>query len=171
MESRRSLHGAQSALVCCRPSASTSTIHEGSIMSPRRIGSALLGLFLLTGTVMAQTSTNESISALPDPPQAKKVPRVTAVHGDSLFDDYYWLREKTNPEVISYLDAENTYTAAVMKPTETFQETLYREILGRIKETDLTVPHRQGDWYYYSRTEQGKQYRIECRKHGSLDAK
>jgi oligopeptidase B len=104
-------------------------------------------------------------------PVAKKVPHTEVLHGDTRVDDYYWLREKTNPEVIAYLEAENAYTAAVMKPTETFQETLYREMVGHIKETDLTVPHRQGDWFYYSRTEQGKQYRIECRKHGSLDAK
>ncbi|HTM57518.1 MAG TPA: S9 family peptidase [Candidatus Udaeobacter sp.] len=139
-------------------------------MSPHRIGSALLGLFLLTGTVMAQTSTNESISALPDPPQAKKVPKVTAVHGDSLFDDYFWLREKTNPEVISYLEAENAYAAAVMKPTEALQKKLYDEMLGRIQQTDLSVPYKFGDYFYYSRTEEGKQYSIQCRKKGSLDS-
>jgi oligopeptidase B len=104
-------------------------------------------------------------------PVAKKVPHTETVNGDPRADDYYWLREKTNPEVIAYLEAENAYTAAVMKPTENFQEALYREMLGRIKQTDLTVPHRQGDWFYYSRTEQGKQYRIECRKQGSLEAK
>src|SRR5262249_6036486 len=93
-------------------------------------------------------------------PVAKKVAHTETLHGDTRADDYYWLREKTNPEVITYLEAENAYTAAVMKRTEPFQEALYREMLGHIKETDLSVPHRQGDWYYYARTEQGKQYRI-----------
>jgi oligopeptidase B len=139
-------------------------------MTLRSVGTALLGLFLLTGTVMAQTPTNESISALPDPPVAKKVPRVTAVHGDTLLDDYYWLREKTNPDVISYLEAENTYAAAVMKPTEVLQKKLYDEMLGRIQQTDLSVPYRFGDYFYYSRTEEGKQYSIQCRKKGSLEA-
>jgi oligopeptidase B len=105
------------------------------------------------------------------PPVAKKVPRTTTIHGDVRVDNYYWLREKQNPEVISYLEAENAYMRAVMKPTEGFQEKLYAEMLGRIKQTDLDVPYRMGDYWYYSRTEKGKQYPIHCRKRGSLDGK
>jgi oligopeptidase B len=105
------------------------------------------------------------------PPVARKVPKPFTIHGDTRVDDYYWLREKTNPEVIAYLEAENTYADAVMKPTEAFQETLYKEMVGRIKETDENVPYRLGDYYYYSRTEKGKQYPIYCRKKGSLDAR
>jgi oligopeptidase B len=103
------------------------------------------------------------------PPITKKVPRSETRHGDTRVDDYYWLRDKKNPEVIAYLEAENAYTDAVMKPTQALQETLYKEMLGRIKQTDLTVPYRQDDYYYYTRTEEGKQYPIQCRKHGSLD--
>src|SRR6185436_2741669 len=105
------------------------------------------------------------------PPVAKKIAKTTTIHGETLTDDYYWLREKTSPEVLSYLEAENAYTDAVMKPTEAFQASLYKEMLGHIKETDVNVPYKNGEYYYYSRTEQGKQYPILCRKRGSLDAK
>ena len=76
------------------------------------------------------------------PPAAKKVPHETKIHTDTRTDDYFWLRDKKNPEVIKYLEAENAYTAAVMKPTEPMQEKLYKEMLGRIKQTDLSVPTR-----------------------------
>jgi oligopeptidase B len=105
------------------------------------------------------------------PPVAKKMAKNTAIHGDSLVDDYHWLREKNSPEVISYLEAENAYTTARMKPTENLQGTLYKEMLGRIKQTDANVPHKDGNYFYYSRTEEGKQYPIFARKRGSLDAK
>ena len=92
------------------------------------------------------------------------------VHGDRRQDDYAWLRQKDDPEVLAYLRAENAYADEVMKPTEPFQKALYAEMLGRIKEDDATVPYRRGDYYYYSRTEKGKQYPVLCRRHGSLDA-
>ena len=92
------------------------------------------------------------------------------VHGDRRQDDYAWLRQKDDPEVLAYLRAENAYTAEVMKPTVAFQAALYSEMLGRIKEDDATVPYRRGNHFYYSRTETGKQYPILCRRHGSLDA-
>jgi oligopeptidase B len=95
---------------------------------------------------------------------------VDVVHGEKRQDDYFWLRRKEDPQVRAYLEAENAYTDAVMKPTEPLQEALYSEMLGRIKETDLTVPFRKGDFFYYSRTEKGKQYPIYCRKKGSLEA-
>jgi oligopeptidase B len=104
------------------------------------------------------------------PPVAKKVAKTTTLHGDTRVDYYQWLCDKTDKEVIAYLDAENAYTAAVMKPTEALQETLYKEMLGRIKQTDLSVPYRLGEYFYYTRTVQGKQYNIHCRKKGSLDA-
>ena len=103
-------------------------------------------------------------------PMAKKVTHQETVNGDKLSDDYYWLREKSNPEVRSYLESENAYADAVMKGTEAIQEALYKEMLGRIKETDLSVPFRDRGYFYYSRTEQGKQYNIFCRKKGSLEA-
>src|SRR4030095_4545636 len=104
------------------------------------------------------------------PPVAKRVPKTDIVHGDVREDDYFWMRQKDDPEVTAYLTAENAYTDAVMKPTEAFQESLYAEMLARIKEDDQTVPYRRGGFFYYSRTEKGKQYPILCRKAGSLEA-
>ncbi len=92
------------------------------------------------------------------------------MHGHVLVDDFAWLREKDNPETIAYLEAENAYTAAVMEPTAGLQEKLYREMLSHIQETDVSVPYRDGDYRYYSRTEEGLQYPIYCRKHLDLDA-
>jgi oligopeptidase B len=101
---------------------------------------------------------------VPQPPVAKKVPQVDVLHGDTRQDDYAWLREKDAPDVTAYLQAENTYTDALMKPTEDFQAALYKEMLARIKEDDESVPYPFGGWLYYSRTETGKQYSIHCRK-------
>jgi oligopeptidase B len=129
-------------------------------------------LLLLSQTLLAHSSALAQLDPqAAEPPVAKKVPKTTAIHGDTLVDNYYWLREKTNPEVIAHLEAENAYTSAVMKKTEPLQERLYKEILGHIKETDLSVPYKLGDWWYYTRTEQGKQYPIHCRKRGGLEAK
>jgi oligopeptidase B len=104
------------------------------------------------------------------PPVAPRIARVDTLHGAVREDDYYWLREKTNPAVIAYLEAENAWTAARLKHTEALQERLYREMLGRIKETDLSVPYREGEWWYYSRTQQGKAYPIFARKPRTLRA-
>lgn len=104
------------------------------------------------------------------PPVAKRVPKVNAVHGDERTDDYFWLRGKENPEVIAYLEAENAYTDAVLEPAAGLRERLYQEILGRIKQTDLSAPYRDGEHFYYSRTEEGKQYPFYCRKHRSVEA-
>ena len=104
------------------------------------------------------------------PPIARRQETIHTIHGHRLADDYAWLREKTSPEVIAFLEQENAYTRAVMKPTEELQATLYKEMISHIKETDVSVPFRDGAYFYYSRTEQGAQYPIYCRKHGSLDA-
>lgn len=104
------------------------------------------------------------------PPVAKTDSKTDTVHGEERIDNYFWLREKSNTEVIEYLEAENRYTEAMMQHTEDFQEQLYQELLGRIQETDLSVPEKMGDYYYYTRTEEGKQYPIYCRKRGSLEA-
>ena len=105
-----------------------------------------------------------------EPPKAKTVPRKIEAHGETRTDNYFWLREKTNPEVLKYLEAENAYTAETLKDTLPLQEKLYKEILGRIKETDLSVPVRRGEYFYYSRTEAGKQYPIWCRRMGEEGA-
>jgi oligopeptidase B len=103
------------------------------------------------------------LSAL-DPPRAPARPKTMTLHGETRVDPYFWLREKTSAEVIQYLEAENRYTEAVMKPSEKLQEKLYQEILGRIKQTDLSVPARRDEYLYYSRTQTGRQYPILCRK-------
>ena len=84
------------------------------------------------------------------------VPTSIALHGEIRTDDYAWLRDRTNPEVIAYLEAENAYTAAMMRHTEPLQEALFEEMLGRIKEDDTDVPVRRDGWLYYSRTETGQ---------------
>ena len=101
---------------------------------------------------------------------ADKIPQTRQIHGETRVDDYYWLREKSNPKVVEYLKAENDYADAMMQPTKEFRETLYKEMLARIKETDVEVPFKRDGYFYYTRTEQGKQYAIFCRKKGTLKA-
>ncbi len=119
---------------------------------------------LLCAALLVFAVKHKIHAAAPVPPVAKKVPHLLELHGDLRVDNYFWLREKTNAAVTAYLKAENAYTDAVLKPTEKFQAALYKEMVARIKETDVTVPHRMGEWLYYSRTEKGKQYPIYCRK-------
>ena len=106
----------------------------------------------------------------PVAPVAERIPHIDTVHGDIRVDNYYWLRQRDNPAVIAYLRAENDYTSAMMNDTELLQDSLYSEMLARIKEKDLSVPARLDGYYYYSRTEQGMEYPIYCRKKGSLDS-
>ena len=120
---------------------------------------------LAVPTVMLTASVSD-----PTIPVARKKPTVRELHGERFVDEYFWLRDKGSPEVQAYLEAENAYTAQQMAPRAALQETLYKEMLGRIKETDLSVPVRDGGYYYYTRTEQGQQYAIYCRRKGGLDA-
>jgi oligopeptidase B len=98
------------------------------------------------------------------PPVAPIRRTETSVHGHTLVDNYSWLRERENTEVLAYLEAENAYCDAVLEPTKALQKTLYDEMVSHIKETDVSVPFRDGGYWYYSRTEQGSQYPIYCRK-------
>lgn len=138
-------------------------------MDSNRTTRTFLKFNLMALSMLFFFSTNFALAQLA-PPVAGKRPKSDTIHGDLRVDDYFWLREKTNPEVKKYLNAENAYAEQLLAPTKSLQEKLYQEMLGRIKETDLSVPYRQGDYFYYSRTEQGKQYSIYCRKKGSLDA-
>ncbi len=104
------------------------------------------------------------------PPIAAKQPQELETHGDERIDDYYWLRQQDSPAVIDYLKAENSYSEDQMQHTKELQQSLYDEMLSRINETDLSVPYRLQDYYYYSRTEESKAYPILCRKYQSLDA-
>ncbi len=125
------------------------------------------GLVLVCATAL---SLADAAIAQPVPPLAARQPKIDTLHHESRVDDYFWLRQKNNPEVLKYLQAENAYAEQVLAFTKPLQEKLYQEMLSRIKETDLTVPYREGNYFYYSRTEQGRQYPIYCRKRGSLEA-
>lgn len=96
-------------------------------------------------------------------PVAKKIPTVRSFHGREFIDNYEWLREKDNPETIAHLEAENAYTDAMTAGLTELAESIYGEIKSRVKETDMSVPQRQGDWWYYSRTQEGKSYSSTCR--------
>jgi len=105
------------------------------------------------------------------PPVAQRIEHREVHHGVTVCDDYFWLREKSNPEVIRYLEAENAYTEASTKDLKPFSDALYKEMLARIKQTDLSVPVRRSGYLYYARTEEGKQYPIRCRRKGSMEAR
>jgi len=141
-----------------------------------KINSRLLTLFLflVSLTILSIDAATrvqaDGGSTSPQPPMAEKKPKITRIHGETLVDDYFWLREKANPQVLEHLKAEDAYAEALMKPTEPLQERLYKEMLSHIKQTDANVPYRQDGYFYYSRTEEGKQYPIFCRKKGSLSA-
>jgi oligopeptidase B len=133
-----------------------------------------LFLFLISLTILSidtRFRAQADGGSTPQPPMAEKKPKITKIHGETLVDDYFWLREKSNPQVLEYLKAEDAYAEALLKPTEQLQEKLYQEMLSHIKQTDENVPYRQDGYFYYSRTEEGKQYPIFCRKKGSLSAK
>jgi len=115
-----------------------------------------------TATPAAPQET--SVDTIPKPPVARREPVEHVLHGDRRFDHYAWLRHKENAEVIAHLEAENAYTDAVLKPTKPFQEKLYHEMLGRILQTDLSVPYRLRGYHYFTRTEEGKQYAFHCRR-------
>ena len=106
----------------------------------------------------------------PRPPIAPRRPRILDAHGESRVDPYYWLREKDNPEVLAYLAAENSYADAVLRPAAALEEKVYREILGRVQETDTSAPTLYKGWWTYTRTVEGLDYEIYCRRHGSMDA-
>ncbi|WP_294082814.1 S9 family peptidase [Proteiniphilum sp. UBA5384] len=109
-------------------------------------------------------------SDFPAPPIADVLPDTFINFGQQRVDNYYWLKDKNNPKVIDYLTAENVYTDSVMASTKGLQQTIYDEIVGRMKEDDESYPSFKDGYYYYSRTEKGKQYRTYCRRKGSMEA-
>ena len=104
------------------------------------------------------------------PPVAPRIEHSEVRHGAKVVDDYFWLREKSNPKVARYLEAENAYTERSTAGLKPFSDALYKEMLARIKQTDLSVPTRRGEYLYYTRTEEGKQYPIQCRRKGTMKA-
>lgn len=126
---------------------------------------------LAAASMNASSESARGDNPVPVPPVANKIPKIDTLHGDRREDNYFWLREKSNPDVAAYLKAENAYAESVLAPTKALQVTLYKEMLSHIKQTDANVPYRLDGYYYYSRTEEGKQYPIHCRKKSSLSAR
>lgn len=130
----------------------------------RPLAAALLALPPAAASLAAQ-------SAPAAPPAAERIPRVDTLHGEVRRDDWAWMKDRKDPRVIAYLNAENAYTEAMTAHTAALRDTLYREMLGRLKQTDLSVPVYDRGFWYYSRTEEGKAYPIFARKKGTLDAR
>src|SRR5262245_41279704 len=101
-------------------------------------------------------------------PIAPKIPYEITQHGITRVDEYYWMRDRENPETLKYLRAESDYLEEMLGHTKPLQEKLFLEMKSRIKETDSTVPEKKGEYFHYERVEQGRQYPIFCRKKGSL---
>ncbi|MFN2572663.1 MAG: S9 family peptidase [Gemmatimonadales bacterium] len=118
---------------------------------------------LLPAALLAQ-------QAPPTPPVAAVRPHRFEEHGNVRVDDYYWIRERDNPEVLKYLQDENVYTSAMMEHTQALQDRLFEELKGRVRQDDQSVPYRRGNYFYYTRLVEGKDYPIYARKRGSLDA-
>jgi oligopeptidase B len=124
-------------------------------------------LFLMLAFTLTACSSEDETTALP---VAEKRPVTLELHGDTRVDDYYWLRERDNPDVISYLEDENTHTEKMLEPFSGLQGILFDEMKSRIKQVDQSAPYRLGEYFYYLRYEDGKEYPIYARKKGSLDA-
>ncbi len=134
---------------------------------------SLLSILILTGWSCVPTAgkTGNAVETVsPQPPVAKVEPYRMVKFGDVRIDNYYWLKQRSSQAVLDYLNAENDYTAAIMAHTADLQTALFEEMKSRIKETDLSVPERIGDYFYYIRTEEGQQYKIYCRKQATLEA-
>jgi len=123
-----------------------------------------------TNVAISRLTPDSERSSAPQPPIARRQPVEHVIHGDRRVDDYAWLRDKHNPEVIAHLNAENAYTDAILRDTAPFQEKLYQEMLGRILQTDLSVPYRLRGNLYFTRTEEGKQYPIHLRRRDTENA-
>jgi len=136
-------------------------------MRVQQLAGILVLLLIVTG---CQASYEKDEVESMEPPRAKVSSKELEIHGHTRIDNYHWLKERENPEVIEYLEAENRYTETTLAHTADFQEALFEEIKGRIKPDDTSVPYREDDYLYYSREEQEKEYPIYCRKRGSLEA-
>ena len=124
-----------------------------------RFGMACLFVLLLLSACAERTVM---------PPVLKKMPHKLEIHGDARTDDYFWLNERDNPEVLAYLEKENAYTAKRMAHTSDLQERLFQELKSRSKPEQESVPYRYGNYFYYHRYERNREYPIYCRKKGSI---
>lgn len=132
--------------------------------------SLFAAMSMIGTTAIVITSCNPQNHEKMQAPKAAKIVHEMNEHGSTRVDNYYWLNQRENPEVIAYLEAENAYAAHEMRNTEEFQQKLYDEMLGRIKQSDISVPYMQDGFFYYSRFEEGKEYPLYCRRKGSMEA-
>lgn len=144
-------------------------------MIAKRFVHVLVLCVIVAGTLVAEIPARSQEKkgdngTMMKPPVAERIEKKLTIHGHTRIDPYYWLNQRDNPKTIDYLNAENSYTKAMMKDTEEFQELLYKEIVGRIKQTDNSVPYKTNGYFYYTRYEEGKEYPIYCRKKGTLEA-
>src|SRR2546427_9002294 len=133
----------------------------------RSLALALIGF--APGIILAQAAATSTAVSTLTPPLAAVRPHRFDEHGTVRIDSYYWLKERSNPEVIKYLEDENAYTQAVMAHTEALQDRLYEEMKGRVLQNDQSVPFREGNYFYYTRLVEGKNYPIYARKRGLLN--
>jgi oligopeptidase B len=138
-------------------------------MKSKRLISYIIVILITLGLTTTCSKKDESVEKI-IPPKAEKIPKKLTIHNDTRIDNYYWLNERDNPKVLEYLEAENAYRNAVMKPTEKLQKKLYQEIVSRIKQEDESVPYFDNGYYYYWRYNKGQEYPIHARKKESLDA-
>ncbi len=125
---------------------------------------------IILALIILLSGCNTTTESKMKPPIAKKIPKELINHGHKRIDNYYWLNERENPEVIAYLEAENSYTQEVMKSTEELQNKIYDEIVGRIKQNDVSVPYFYNGYSYYTKYDEGKEYPIFCRKSTELNS-
>ncbi|MGQ9852904.1 MAG: S9 family peptidase [Candidatus Oleimicrobiaceae bacterium] len=137
-------------------------------VAKRTVGLTAVGVLLAAALMLACTKKPQP-GAL-QPPHAEKIPTTLVTHGHTRVDNYYWLNKRDDPKVLAYLEAENRYLEAALAHTQKLQARLYKEIVGRIKQTDMSVPYLDNGYFYYTRFEQGKEYPIYARKHGQLSA-
>ncbi|WKZ68861.1 MAG: S9 family peptidase [Melioribacteraceae bacterium] len=135
-------------------------------MKPKSFLQLMIAIVFISSNLWSQVLMNKEVI----PPKAEKIPQELVTHGDTRIDNYFWMNQRDDQKVLDYLNAENSYTSEVMKKTEDFQQKLYDEIIGRIKQDDQSVPYKKNGYYYYTKYEEGKEYPIYCRKKGSLDA-
>ena len=151
---------------------------DGSKMKSTSLAVGLLSLITVLGMVSckdsASTTQTSALMSMIDKnipaPLAAKKPKELTIHGDTRMDPYYWLNERENPEVIDYLTAENQYTDTLLAHTKAFQEKLYNELVGRVKQTDMSVPFKDNGYYYITRYEEGQEYPIHSRRKGNMEA-
>jgi oligopeptidase B len=127
-------------------------------------------IILFSGFMISSCLNKKVEKVMATPPKAEKIPHKLVTHNHQRIDNYYWLNQRDNPKVLKYLEDENVYLEKVMSHTSEFQEKLFNEIIGRIKDTDMSVPYKDNGYYYYTRHEEGKEYPIYCRKKGDLNS-